>query len=269
MLAGRMLRLLLIGILALTLGLSTVARAKPKPRPNKPPAAQAKAPAGKKQAKPGKKVKKPKKKLVCTGKGKKRRCREVVVAHRGYIHYQPVPREALRTAPMPRPSGRIVITVPGLGRDIDVNIYNPDGSYNQAALAQLDELWRCRRTREVRAVDPRLYEVLSTIYDHYGRRVLLVSGFRFQRNEGSRHFHASAMDIRVEGVPYRDLYEFAQTLDPGGMGIGQYPRMDFVHIDFRGPGEPSMRWTDTGTTNPSDPGKQPSRSWKRSARPNS
>jgi hypothetical protein len=28
------------------------------------------------------------------------------------------------------------------------------------------------------------------------------------------------------------------------MGIGQYPNSQFVHIDFRAPGEPSYRWTD-------------------------
>ena len=52
------------------------------------------------------------------------------------------------------------------------------------------------------------------------------------------------MDIRVKDVSYKDVYAFAQTLDQGHMGIGQYPNSQFVHIDFRAPGEPSYRWTD-------------------------
>jgi hypothetical protein len=29
------------------------------------------------------------------------------------------------------------------------------------------------------------------------------------------------------------------------MGIGLYPTSQFIHVDFRAPGEPSYRWTDT------------------------
>ena len=47
----------------------------------------------------------------------------------------------------------------------------------------------------------------------------------------------------------KDLYEFAQTLDVGkdeggALGIGIYPTSQFIHVDFRAPGEPSYRWTD-------------------------
>lgn len=182
---------------------------------------------------------------------------------------RPAP-ESLRTAPLPRPSGRIQLKAQTLDRELDVTIYRPDGSFDQEALAALDEMWACRQTREVRAVDPRLYEVLATIYDHFGgQQIVLLSGFRFQQNEGSRHYHASAMDIRIPGVSYKELYAFAVSLDTGGMGIGQYPRMNFVHIDFRAPGEPSYHWTDGGRTDPRDPGLRPTRKWKRSRRPNS
>ena len=119
-------------------------------------------------------------------------------------------------------------------------------------------------------MDPRLYEILSSVFDHFGGRTILVnSGFRYQRNEGSRHFHGSAMDLSIPGGGWRDLYNFAQTLDAGGMGIGRYPRSNFVHIDFRAPGEPSYRWTDTQRNKRPDPGKAPSKMWRRSTRPNS
>src|SRR5207248_384144 len=89
-----------------------------------------------------------------------------------------------------------------------------------------------------------LYEQLSRIYDHFGKQVQLVSGFRFAERDSSRHFHASAMDIRVEGVPLHELYDYAASLDPGGMGLGIYPTSQFIHFDYRAPGEPSYRWVD-------------------------
>ena len=52
------------------------------------------------------------------------------------------------------------------------------------------------------------------------------------------------MDIRIPGVSIHDMYNFAETLDAGGMGIGIYPTSGFIHVDFRAPGEPSYRWTD-------------------------
>jgi uncharacterized protein YcbK (DUF882 family) len=202
------------------------------------------------------------KKKVVRGKARgKKKARGRFVGHA-------VAASQLRSDPLPRPSGRVVVRSVSLRETADVTIYNDDGSYNQAALATLDRVFRCRRTHEERAMDPRLYEILSLLYDRYGKTVEVNSGFRYQRNEGSRHFHGSAMDVHVPGVSYRELYAFANSLDGGGMGIGRYPRSSFVHIDYRAPGEPSYRWTDTQRTR-RDPGKAPSKMWRRSSRPNS
>lgn len=172
-----------------------------------------------------------------------------------------------------RPSGNVHIIHQAVKQEVTVNIYNKDGSFNQAALAKLDGVFQCRRTREVRAIDPRLYEMLSRIYDKFGsKRIELTSGFRYQRNEGSRHFHGSAMDVRIPGVNFRKLYRFAESLDSGksdvGMGIGKYPGKGFVHIDFRAPGEKSYRWTDKSRKGRGRD-KRPSRMWRRSRKPNS
>ena len=75
-------------------------------------------------------------------------------------------------------------------------------------------------------------------------------------------------NFRIEGVSNRELYKFAQSLDEGGMGIGIYPRSQFVHIDFRAPGEPSYRWTDRSPPDGNSKGKRPSRR-ARSKRPSS
>ncbi len=200
---------------------------------------------------------------VCRGKGKRRRCRYVE-----YFQGRGVPKSALRTEPLPTPSGDIHFWSVNFHEEVRVNIYS-DGEIDDAVLAELDHGFRCKRTKEERAVDPRLYEILSIIYDHFGqKRIELVSGFRFQKNEGSRHFHASAMDLRIPGVSAKKLFKFAETLDTGGMGIGLYPRGKFVHIDFRAPGAKSYRWTDRSPRG-AGPGKAPSRQWKRPKKPNS
>ena len=188
-----------------------------------------------------KRAKKSRKTKVCTTRKGKRRCR-----WRKQFDGHNVAEHSLREEPPVKPSGDIeVIPRHFPGEAYRVNIYDADGDFDEAALAELDHAFRCKRTGSERAVDPRLYENLSRIYDHFGQRpITLVSGHRYQRDEGSRHFHASAMDIHIEGVSDRKLYDFASSLDTGGMGVGIYPRSGFVHVDIRAPGAKSYRWTD-------------------------
>lgn len=190
---------------------------------------------------------------------------------------------ALRKEPVPLPSGEVWVYAVNFREEVRVNIFKrdaagsivmkdedgpgpaePTAQFDEQALAALDNIFRCKRTGETRAVDPRLYQTLSTIFDKFGsKRVELVSGFRFQREEGSRHYHASAMDIRVPGVSSRALRDFASSLDTGGMGVGIYPRTGFVHVDWRAPGEPSYRWTDRSSGSKQGGGKRPSKRWKK------
>ena len=154
-------------------------------------------------------------------------------------------KSGLRTEPLEKPSGDISLRAENLGEEVTVNIYKPDGSFDEAALAKLDDMFRCVRTGEVRAVRRELYEQLSRIEDHFdGKQIYLVSGFRFAERNSSRHYHASAMDIRIPGVSINEMYKFAETLDAGNMGLGIYPTSQFIHVDFRAPGEPSYRWVD-------------------------
>ncbi len=177
---------------------------------------------------------------VCSGSGKHKSChRESDFQGHG------VATPSLRTDPLPTPSGNVWIYAENFNEEVRTNIYKADGTFDEAALAKLDHLFRCKRTNEERAVDPRVYEMLSRIQDHYdGRRATLISGFRFAERDSSRHYHASAMDIRIPDIDLKDLYAYAQTLDMGGMGMGIYPNSQFIHVDFRAPGEPSYRWTD-------------------------
>jgi uncharacterized protein YcbK (DUF882 family) len=176
----------------------------------------------------------------CSTDGGKRKCKRVAVFQGHNAN-----KSTLRAEPLAKPTGDIWLHAENLGEEAQVNIYKKDGSFDDAALAKLDDLFRCRQTGEVRAVRPELYEQLSRIADHFGgKKIELVSGFRFAERSSSRHFHASAMDIRIKDVSIRDMYAYAESLDGGNMGIGIYPTSGFIHVDFRAPGEPSYRWTD-------------------------
>src|SRR5512146_2068527 len=93
-------------------------------------------------------------------------------------------KSQLRTEPLERPSGEIALRAENLGEEVKVNIYKADGTFDEASLAKLDDMFRCVKTGEVRAVRRELYEQLSRIYDHFqGKQIYLVSGFRFaERN---------------------------------------------------------------------------------------
>jgi hypothetical protein len=167
------------------------------------------------------------------------------------------PKSSYRKQPLEKPSGTLWVRAENLGVDVRVNLYKPDGSFDNAALAKLDDLFRDPATGEVRAVSAELYEQLSRIQDHFdGKQLLLVSGFRYAERTSSRHHHASAADFRINGVTIHQIKAFAETLDMGNMGIGIYPTSQFVHVDFRAPGEPSYRWTDYSGPNRSNKPKQ-------------
>jgi uncharacterized protein YcbK (DUF882 family) len=182
--------------------------------------------------------------------------------HRGKMKGRVVSESELRPTPLPRPSGNLRIHSLNYDEELKTNIYNPDGSYSVEAARQTAHVFRCKRTREEHEIDPRLLTILSHVYDRFGGRPLeLLSGYRYQRKTTSNHFHGAAADIRILGVRPRDLRTFVHTLDAGGMGVGFYPRVGFVHIDVRP--APSFRWIDNARSNPDSWDKQPPRSWKR------
>ena len=177
--------------------------------------------------------------------------------HPIFSGYQ-VPETKLRGEPLGRPSGRLVMSsVNDPTAHVSVNIYNADGSYNDDALDELNHFWRCRRTSTEKSIDPHLFEVLSHVYDRFGKPVELVSGFRNQKRTTSFHFVGSASDIRISGIPERELKEYVEGLDTGGMGIGIDPHGHYIHVDVRP--EPSYRWVDYSPPGSSDMGRPKTR----------
>jgi uncharacterized protein YcbK (DUF882 family) len=174
-----------------------------------------------------------------------------------------VNEDALRTDPLPRPSGNLeIVSLNNPSDRAKVNIYNKDGSYSIDAVDELNFVLRCRRTDDEKPIDIQLLTWLSLIYDHFGGKPLqIVSGYRNQRKQSSNHAKGRATDIRIEGVTPKQVRAFAETLDRGGMGIGLYPRSGFVHIDVRSP--PSYRWIDNSPPGSNASEKRPPRGWHR------
>jgi uncharacterized protein YcbK (DUF882 family) len=173
-----------------------------------------------------------------------------------------VSESALRKEPLGMPSGDLELRMLGLDESVKVNIYNEDGSYNIESLRSLDHVLRCRRTDDEKPIEPRLFTILSHVYDHFGGKPIdIVSGYRNQRKKTSNHYKGTATDIRIEGVTPKKIESFAESIDTGGLGVGLYPRGQFVHIDVRP--LPSYRWIDMSAPNPNASEKRPPRDWKR------
>lgn len=105
-------------------------------------------------------------------------------------------------------------------------------------------------SEHARAPHPRLVQLLQAVMDRFpGRMVEIVSGYR-PGDGASRHAHARALDLRLRGVRYEELRDFARTLPDAG--VGYYPNSVFVHLDVRDPSEGRAFWADY-----SGPGERP------------
>jgi hypothetical protein len=62
----------------------------------------------------------------------------------------------------------------------------------------------------------------------------MVSGYRVPSESGhltSYHAVGRAVDLEIDGVADRDIYNYARTLD--NLGVGAYPLGHHTHIDVR------------------------------------
>jgi len=122
-----------------------------------------------------------------------------------------------------------------LDEEVRVTPFGRHGIPRWIAWRRFDRLFRSHRTREVRAVNPRLLRVLAQIQRHFdGRRIELLSGYRSPDDRdrlSSYHQVGRAADIYIQGVMPRDLFDYCREL--GDVGCGLYPRGMHVHVDVR------------------------------------
>ena len=89
-----------------------------------------------------------------------------------------------------------------------------------------------------------LVTVLQKIRDHFGKAVVINSGYRTEaKNKAvggaaySQHKYGTAADIHITGVTPKQIAAYAETLLPGTGGIGIYG--SFCHVDVR---KTKSRW---------------------------
>lgn len=148
------------------------------------------------------------------------------------------------------------VTTPVLqqGREIGMNhlhtaeriglVYAKGPVYLDTALEKLNHFLRDHYTDQVGIMDPGLYDLMYEIRKALGarRNYEIISGYRSPgTNERLRttrgggvarrslHMDGKAIDVRLPGVPLRELRDAAVSLKRGG--VGYYPRDQFVHID--------------------------------------
>jgi uncharacterized protein YcbK (DUF882 family) len=112
-----------------------------------------------------------------------------------------------------------------------------------AAQRFMREIMRPRESRKRKLPNARLLRLLADVSDHFGGRQLqIVSGYRLPgglTRDTSRHVAGEAMDFRIPGVTLTELRDYCQRFD--AVGVGYYPRTQFVHLDVR---RQNARWTD-------------------------
>lgn len=126
--------------------------------------------------------------------------------------------------------------------DSDMDLYEEEGSYQVASAAGLarlapNGLLRQREDVVTSCFKPELVRLLKTIERHYGKPVMVTSGYRSpahnRRVRGARksaHMNCAAADIQVAGVSRWELAKFARSLQGRG-GVGTYCHTASVHVD--------------------------------------
>jgi len=102
---------------------------------------------------------------------------------------------------------------------------------------------RCYRTNKEKSIAPRLIEIVLAAAEHFGvDSVEIISGYRARPYGAphSKHFLGQALDIRLAGVSSARLSAWVWSTFQN-VGVGNYPRQNFVHVDTR---EADIRWVD-------------------------
>jgi uncharacterized protein YcbK (DUF882 family) len=132
----------------------------------------------------------------------------------------------------------------GVDDDSDVDLHEDEGAglYQVASAAGFARLAPNGLLKQTESVDvaclkPSLVRVLKTIEGHYGKKMIVTSGYRDpnrnRRANGARnslHMYCAAADIQVPGVSKWELASYVRSM-PGRGGVGTYCHTESVHVD--------------------------------------
>ena len=124
------------------------------------------------------------------------------------------------------------------GTTVKVYSLAKDGGKQITAHFKVKE-FRCHDGSDTIFASQELVEVLEKIRTHFGKPVVINSGYRTDAYNAktkdaakySQHLYGLAADIRISGVTPKQIAAYAETLLPGTGGIGIYGT--FCHVDVR------------------------------------
>jgi uncharacterized protein YcbK (DUF882 family) len=112
--------------------------------------------------------------------------------------------------------------------------------------------FKCRDGSDVVLINPSLISLLEKIREHFGKPVVVVSGYRTPKYNkslsgaanNSQHMYGNAADIKIQGVSPREIYNWMNSWHKGGLGV--YPT--FTHVDVRDTvgAQKMARWSKDG-----------------------
>ena len=112
--------------------------------------------------------------------------------------------------------------------------------------------FRCRDGSDAIMIDQTLVVLLQAIREHFGKAVVITSGYRTAAHnasvggaKSSQHLLGRAADIQVADTDPLAVAAYAESLMPGWGGVGRYPvkagrAKGWVHVDTRAK---KSRWT--------------------------
>ena len=162
----------------------------------------------------------------------------------------PSPQDLKTSRPQdPKPSrffhhgdGRLRLRHAHFNTTLDVRYRRPDGTYDPAALAEIQRFFRSRGDGREGRISLRLIEMLGYVQTRFKpRHMTLVSGYRSpDYNEGIRsagaqaaqtslHTQGLAADVTMSGVNLKQLWTDLREQRAGGAGY--YRSGNFLHLD--------------------------------------
>jgi len=150
-----------------------------------------------------------------------------------------------KTQPDGDASRRVVLVYPYTHETLDT-VYFHNGSYDQSALAKIDQLMRDRHVNVAGRIDPELVDYMVDLRKRFNLPAdvpfQILSGYRTPQTNArlaisnanvakeSLHMHGWAVDFRIDGVNGKAICEIAKTMQRGGVAF--YPEDNHVHVDL-------------------------------------
>lgn len=148
----------------------------------------------------------------------------------------------LIAAPHPWPEQQIKLLNTHTGERCTATFF-ADGQWQTEGLQAINRLLRDHRANQACAMDPGLIALLARVQQRLNHRgeIHIISGYRSPATNAklhasghrvapnSLHMQGKAIDLRIPGVPLRNLQRAALLENSGGVGF--YGSDNFVHLD--------------------------------------